>query len=420
MQTEFIYEKYLLNPVVSTDTRKIEKNSLFFALKGANFNGNEFAEQALNSGASYAVIDERKYQLDERFILVEDVLSSLQDLAKHHRKNLTIPIIGITGSNGKTTSKELIHAVLQTTYHTFATIGNFNNHIGVPLSLLSINNQHEMAIIEMGANHVNEIAFLSSLCNPDFGLITNIGKAHLEGFGSFENIIKGKCELYDHIKKNNGKLFVNPNNSILVEKSNDISRIFYITEDIKLNPSKEFLSISYQGTLLNTNLVGEYNFENVLSAITIGSYFKVSKENIIKAIASYIPENNRSQLIEKGTNKIILDAYNANPVSMEMAITNFNKIKSSFKIAIIGAMKEMGDYCLSEHQKLVELLEKSNIDKIYIVGSEFNACKINRSNYFNDTNQLKQQLNVDNIQQSHVLIKGSRGMKLETLLDVFS
>jgi UDP-N-acetylmuramoyl-tripeptide--D-alanyl-D-alanine ligase len=420
MQTEFIYEKYLLNPVVSTDTRKIEKNSLFFALKGANFNGNEFAEQALNSGASYAVIDERKYQLDERFILVEDVLSALQDLAKHHRKNLTIPIIGITGSNGKTTSKELIHAVLQTTYHTFATIGNFNNHIGVPLSLLSINNQHEMAIIEMGANHVNEIAFLSSLCNPDFGLITNIGKAHLEGFGSFENIIKGKCELYDHIKKNNGKLFVNPNNSILVEKSNDISRIFYITEDIKLNPSKEFLSISYQGTLLNTNLVGEYNFENVLSAITIGSYFKVSKENIIKAIASYIPENNRSQLIEKGTNKIILDAYNANPVSMEMAITNFNKIKSSFKIAIIGAMKEMGDYCLSEHQKLVELLEKSNIDKIYIVGSEFNACKINRSNYFNDTNQLKQQLNVDNIQQSHVLIKGSRGMKLETLLDVFS
>jgi len=423
-----IYKKY---PLVCTDTRKIQPDSIFCALKGSNFNGNEFAEDALKKGSKYAIIDEKKFYKDERFILVEDVLTFLQTLSQHHRKQLNIPVIAITGSNGKTTTKELIRMVLAKKFKTFATQGNLNNHIGVPLTLLSINDSCEIAVIEMGANHIGEIAFLSDIAQPNFGIITNIGKAHLEGFGSLEGVKKAKSELYDYIKKYKGNIFVNYDNKLLRDLSSKISRITYGTDEtcdcsgklISVNP---FVTLKYkwkteekktnESNEIKSYLLGMHNFENILAAICIGSYFGVEHENIKEAIENYLPSNSRSQLIEKGTNKIILDAYNANPSSMKLAIENFSKLKVENKVLILGGMAELGTESIEEHITLINLIQKYNWKFVTLVGGDF--LKINHPFLsFENNIEAKNWLQKQKFENSYLLVKGSRSIKLEIILD---
>ncbi|WP_026776879.1 UDP-N-acetylmuramoyl-tripeptide--D-alanyl-D-alanine ligase [Polaribacter sp. Hel_I_88] len=416
MNIPALYQIYTKHFLVDTDTRNIRKNTLFFALKGDNFNGNEFAEKAIELGASYAIVDDKTYQTQENIILVDDVLDTLQQLAKYHRKQLTIPVIGLTGSNGKTTTKELINVVLSKKHNCLATKGNLNNHIGVPLTLLSITPEHEIAIIEMGANHQKEIEFLAAICEPDFGYITNFGKAHLEGFGGIEGVIKGKSELYTFLEKNNKIAFINPSDAIQTEKTKNIKTIAINNDDIQLLEANPFVKISYKDSTIQSNLIGNYNFSNIAIAMTIGGYFKVSKTEIKEAIESYTPKNNRSQIIETNTNKIILDAYNANPSSMKVALENFAAIKHEKKTIILGDMFELGEDSKQEHQAIVNLANSFHFESCYFVGELFYQSKTD-AQQFKTFDDFERYLKKNPLENQYILIKGSRGMRLERILD---
>ncbi len=415
MKIENLYSLYCDSYLVDTDTRKIRKNTIFFALKGENFNGNLYAEEALNKGAKYAIVDKIEYQTNDNIIVVENVLKTLQELASYHRKQLNIPIIALTGSNGKTTTKELINVVLKQKFKTTATKGNLNNHIGVPLTLLSMTPDTEIGIVEMGANHHKEIEFLSKIAAPDYGYITNFGKAHLEGFGSIEGVIEAKSELYEFLIRNNGNIFVNPKDEIQVSKTRNSNKILF-SEGINFLTADPFVCLNYDEFKIQSNLIGSYNFNNIAIAITIGEYFKVLKRDIKSAIESYIPENNRSQIVVKGSNQIILDAYNANPTSMEAALKNFKQIKTeNNKIVILGDMFELGNTSELEHQNIANYVNELLFDKVILVGNNF--CKVNFEGVkFKDFDELKEYIKKINIERSTILIKGSRGMALERLL----
>ncbi|TVZ55482.1 UDP-N-acetylmuramoyl-tripeptide--D-alanyl-D-alanine ligase [Lutibacter sp. Hel_I_33_5] len=416
MKIETLYKLYSQHYLVDTDTRKIRENTFFFALKGDNFNGNKFAEEALKKGASYSIVDEKEYKTSENIILVDNVLEVLQQLANFHRKSLNIPIIGLTGSNGKTTTKELINSVLSKKHQTTATLGNLNNHIGVPLTLLSMTPNTEIGIVEMGANHLKEIELLSSICEPDYGYITNFGKAHLEGFGSIEGVIKGKSELYDFLINNNKTAFINPNDKIQVEKSKKLKTIPF-ENSITYKDVNPFVKLSYKNDKIQTSLIGTYNFNNIAAAITIGEYFKVKDIDIISAIENYQPNNNRSQVIQKKSNKIILDAYNANPTSMKAALESFNNQKDKNKTVILGDMFELGMESKEEHQEIANLCNELNFNTVFLVGDNFYQTKTT-SLKFEKFNDLNEYLKSKSFKNSSILIKGSRGMRLEKLLDI--
>ncbi|MCE3259364.1 MAG: UDP-N-acetylmuramoyl-tripeptide--D-alanyl-D-alanine ligase [Bacteroidetes bacterium] len=434
ISVEELYSLYLkADGAVCTDTRKLTKGSLFFALKGANFNGNEFAQKALDAGCSVAILDEAKYMSGEGTVLVPDVLKALQQLANHHRKQLSIPFLAITGSNGKTTNKELIHAVLSRKYRTLATEGNLNNHIGVPLTLLKIKKDHEFAIIEMGANHQNEIDELCHIADPDYGLITNIGKAHLEGFGGIEGVKKGKSELYRYIKQKQGKVFINGDDETLNELARENDKITYgckklydvIGKDVSTN---EMVSLKYTTRygekdwnkipFIHTQIVGSYNFINCLAAACVGNYFKVDDDQVKEALENYLPNMNRSQLVKTDKNTLLLDAYNANPNSMRAAIENFSNYNSEKKLLLLGDMFELGEYSSEEHAKIVELLKEKQLKDVVLVGEEFFKLNDNFYKKFKTTLECKEYLQQQSVSNTTVLIKGSRGMKMESLQEV--
>lgn len=428
MNIEQLYGIYLQYPSVQTDTRKIKKGDLFFALKGETFDGNTFAAKAIELGAAYVVIDNETYNTNERCILVNDVLHTLQQLAGYHRSQLNIPVIAITGSNGKTTTKELVTAVLQSTYITYATTGNLNNHIGVPLTLLGIKSDAQMAIVEMGANHIGEIASYCIFTKPNFGLINNVGKAHLEGFGSLEGVKKAKGELFNYIQEHSGTIFINTDLDYLVTMAQGINQqVSYGTANAQIigkalhqSPKLAVALLSnMMETVIHTQLVGDYNLPNVLAAVAIGHYFKIPVEQIKTAIETYLPSNSRSQWLDKGSNQIILDAYNANPTSMKLALENFSKISNGNKYVLLGAMKEMGAESVTEHQALVDLAVALQLKNVFLVGDEFEGVKHNYKQ-FTTSEDLKNYLLRNPITNAVVLIKGSRGSKMETALDAFS
>lgn len=418
-----IYEEYLNSSQVCTDTRTIVPNCMYFALRGSNFNGNNFVKKALELGSRIAIIDEASAQIPGKTILVDDCLTTLQSLAQHHRNSLSIPIIGLTGSNGKTTTKELISAILSTKFNVFATNGNLNNHIGVPLSLLSINKHHEIAIIEMGANHLNEIEFLSQMAQPNYGLITNIGKAHLDGFGGIEGVIKGKKELYDYIETTDGAVFINQDDPNLSEiKPLNCTKHYYggnaqITGEILSTTELLNVSVAINGikSQIQTKLVGSYNLTNILAAVCIGSYFKVNLDNIKAGLENYTPDNHRSQFIETKNNQVILDTYNANPSSVEAALHNFSQRQETNKLVILGDMLELGLESESEHEQIVQQLIKYHLDAI-LVGNEFGKLQQNRFTCFQNTQAALKHLQENNITNTVILIKGSRGIQLELVL----
>jgi UDP-N-acetylmuramoyl-tripeptide--D-alanyl-D-alanine ligase len=424
MEIKTIYSKFLECSSVSTDTRKIDKNSLFIALKGENFDANTFTKEALEKGAKYVIIDNKDFYINERTIIVDNSLKALQELANFHRKKLQLPIISLTGSNGKTTTKELINVVLSKKFKTIATIGNLNNHIGVPLTLLRLSKETEIGIIEMGANHQKEIKFLCTIAEPDFGYITNFGKAHLEGFGGVEGVIKGKSEMYTYLEENNGIVFVNLDDTIQNDKTKLLNRYTFSQENKSANVfissvvTNPMVTIGYNDCEIQSNLIGIYNANNINAAITIGKYFKVDDEAIKKAIENYIPENNRSQLIHKNGNEIILDAYNANPSSMHAALVNFFQLDKNSKIAILGDMFELGNESFEEHQKIVDLAANHPEIKIYFVGKHFFQVKKNINNifFFEDYESFSNAFK--SVSNSLFLIKGSRGMALERTLDL--
>ncbi len=428
MEIKQLYQLFIENSKITTDSRNAEKGSIFFALKGDHFDGNQYAETAIKNGCSLAIVDNPNYAMDNRFILVDDVLESLQRLANYHRKQLDIPIIAVTGTNGKTTTKELIANVLDSKYKIHYTRGNLNNHIGVPLTLLSMNTDIELGVVEMGANHMNEIKELCSITEPDYGIITNIGKAHLEGFGSFENIIKTKSELYDYIKQSNGRVFCNENNNILknIVKEKELDVEFYGGKMSMISgeviDSGMFLSlwikIKEEEFRLNTKLIGTYNFENVIAAAAIGNYFKVPASQIIKAIESYTPKNNRSQFLETKRNKLFLDAYNANPTSVEASIHNFNSLKLKNACVVLGDMLELGNDSEIEHNKIIHLLKSCAFKQVILVGDIY--CSINdhtEFSCFKSSEELIRWIEKNNINDSNVLIKGSRGIQLEKIVE---
>jgi UDP-N-acetylmuramoyl-tripeptide--D-alanyl-D-alanine ligase len=424
-----LYQLYLVNQSISTDTRNISKDCLFFALKGEHFNANTFAAQALENGAAYVVIDEEAYNTDERCILVDDVLTCLQELAKHHRKHLKIPVIGMTGSNGKTTTKELVKAVLAEKYAVFATYGNLNNHIGVPLSILSITAATQIAVIEMGANHQQEIAFLCTIAQPTHGLITNVGMAHLDGFGGFEGVKKGKAELYTYIKATGGTAFIYRNNPYLMEMSASANLrkvIYYGThqedhvcgELLKADPYVSFNWSSGQYTYATqVNLTGAYNFENSLAAVCIGAYFDVSPLRINKGLSDYYPSNNRSQLTKTDHNTLICDFYNANPSSMSAAINNLGSLAAAKKTAILGDMFELGDEASPQHELIIQKAAIAGIDQLIFIGSNFYAYKDRYAGmFFNTPAEAAGFLSDEPLHNHLILLKGSRGMALEQLM----
>jgi UDP-N-acetylmuramoyl-tripeptide--D-alanyl-D-alanine ligase len=427
MDISELYKIYKQHPEVSTDTRNAPKGSIFFALKGANFNGNEYAEKAIDSGCSYAVVDEAEYATRPNIILVDNALETLQELARHHRKQFKTPVIGITGTNGKTTTKELITSVLSQEYNVLSTQGNLNNHIGVPLTILRIKKEHEIAIIEMGASHVEEIKFLSEIACPNYGLITNIGHAHIEGFGSYENVIKAKGELYEYIRSTrDGKIFIDFDNSLLREMAEGITSIYYgFEEDLfvsgKVISIRPYLEFEWKfGTTRNkvkTKLIGEYNLPNILAAITVGKYLGVKASLICKAIESYEPTNNRSQLKETNKNMLIIDAYNANPTSMHAALENFDHMDVSHKVLILGDMKELGADTDLEHQKVADYVSHHNFDKVLFVGDNFSRIDTDFPR-FKDMDSLKDYLISNPIEDSYILLKGSRGIQLERCIDM--
>lgn len=435
MNTEELYQFYLKHPVICTDTRKITGSCLFFALKGENFDANEFASKAIEAGASYAIIDDERYAISDRYMLVPDVLTALQDLSAYHRKQLKIPVIGITGSNGKTTTKELIKAVLSQHCRTYATEGNLNNHIGVPLTLLSIGEDCDIAIIEMGANHQKEIEFLCSLAQPGYGLITNVGKAHLEGFGGIEGVKIGKGELYEFLARTNGTAFINADNPTLVDMSRDreVKKVVdygrgatnYISGGLKeVSPylTVEWQLKSQEDESIHTaesNLPGIYNFENILVAICIGSYFKLSPEQINQGIKDYVPQNNRSQILKTESNIIICDYYNANPSSMMVALDNIEAVTAEQKVMILGDMFELGADAGMEHRFVIDKAMATNAGRRIFIGEEFYRTKGSAdAEFYKNTIDASAALKASPIKDSTVLLKGSRGMKLETLVSL--
>jgi UDP-N-acetylmuramoyl-tripeptide--D-alanyl-D-alanine ligase len=413
-----LYQLYSQTYLVDTDTRKIRKGSMFFALKGDNFNGNEFAEEALKSGANYVVIDEEKYKTNPNAILVENVLETLQKMANFHRNLLKIPIISLTGSNGKTTTKELINAVLSKKYITAATVGNLNNHIGVPLTLLSMTPKTEIGIVEMGANHPKEIEILCSIAEPNYGLITNFGKAHLEGFGDFEGVIKAKSELYDFLRLNNGTVFINTDDELQVKQSAGVNAIEFNNNVIKFMEANPFVKVEFKNTIIESLLIGKYNYRNIAVAVAVGNYFDISEIDIKTAIENYSPVNNRSQLIQKGTNKIILDAYNANPSSMQAALENFAQLKDENKVVFLGDMFELGKNSKAEHEKIANLVASYNFSKVFLIGKAFSTTNVKNAFVSESYESFKNSTNYSNINNATILIKGSRGMALERLLDL--
>lgn len=428
MDIKYIHSLFLKCSSVSIDTRNIQANSLFVAIKGDRFDANVFAQQALEKGASYVIIDDQSYFIDHRTILVKDSLKALQELAKFHRDYLKIPIIGLTGSNGKTTTKELINVVLSKKMNTKATVGNLNNHIGVPLTLLSFTSETEIGIVEMGANHQKEIEFLCEIAKPDFGYITNFGKAHLEGFGGVAGVIQGKSEMYKYLSEWDKLVFINLEDSIQVEKSDGLRVFTFGVEkrnadvnitSVKANP---FVEIFFSDLVIKSHLIGLYNANNINAALTIGKYFGISDKEIKEAIESYIPENNRSQLLTKGTNKIILDAYNANPSSMVVAIENFIQLENSNKVMILGDMFELGQESSKEHRAIINMLLNEDEVKCYFVGSAFYENKIEEQHffYFESFEDFSNSISEHTFANNSILIKGSRGMALERTLDFIS
>lgn len=425
MEIEAIYTCFKDCSSVCTDTRKIEPNSMFFALKGDNFNGNKFAQEALEKGAKYCIVDEETYASDA-CILVDNVLHTLQQLANYHRDQMLIPVIALTGSNGKTTTKELINAVLSKKFNTIATQGNLNNHIGVPLTLLRMTEKTDIAIIEMGANHAKEIEFLCNISKPDYGLITNFGKAHLEGFGSVEGIIKAKSELYEYIKAHQKTIFVNENDEIQVKRTLQYDNVYNfglmtsVDAAVEIVSSQPYVVLKYNDLTIKSQLTGMYNFNNIAAAIGVGSFFKVDPQDIVAAIESYNPTNYRSQIIEKGNNTIIMDAYNANPTSMMAALENFKQLEPEQKVLFLGDMFELGTSAETEHQYIVDYLSSNAIGKSFLIGKNFFKTNSNGSDItkFETFEELKSQLENHPINNSLMLIKGSRGMALERILDI--
>jgi UDP-N-acetylmuramoyl-tripeptide--D-alanyl-D-alanine ligase len=432
-----IYQLFLEFPKITTDSRNVVKNSIFFALKGANFNGNQYAANAIEEGCCYAIIDENKYKTDSRFILVDDVLTTLQDLGIIHRININKTIIiAITGTNGKTTTKELLKSVLSKKFIVISTQGNLNNHIGVPLTILSMNYETEVGIVEMGANHIGEIKLLCKIAQPDYGIITNIGKAHLEGFGSYQGIIKAKSELYEFLSEKNKIAFINSDNELLTSIINfDLRRITYGNsaksdyrgQAIEADP---FLKIQYESKTtvenktvvdhidIETKLVGKYNFENVMASISTGKYFGVSDMDIKQAIETYVPSNNRSQLLQTEHNTLLLDFYNANPSSMELAIINFAELKVINKTLILGDMFELGSDSEKEHLKIIRILQKLDFLNVMLIGKYFHLVSVN-TNYlrFQNTDDFINRLISEKLTSRYILIKGSRGMYLERIIN---
>lgn len=425
MKIDDIYQKFKSCTSVSTDTRKLQQDCMYFALKGDNFDGNKFVDKAFKAGAKFCVVDDVEALINNNCLYVEDVLTTLQDLATHHRNDINIPIISLTGSNGKTTTKELINAVLKTTYNVKATIGNLNNHIGVPLTLLSFSEDLDFGIVEMGANHQKEIEFLCGIAQPDFGLITNFGKAHLEGFGGVEGVVKGKSELFTYLKGNQKTAFINSDDQKQMEQIGDYTKIFTFGNSINndcvssFENANPYVTFSYDGIQIESELIGDYNYGNIAVAVAIGKYFEVSSQNIKKAIENYQPNNNRSEIIEKGTTKIILDAYNANPTSMLAALKNFKQLHAEKKYLFLGDMFELGAEAEKEHQDIVSYIESNFSDHIFLIGKNFFKTHtkdfINKFSTFEDLEPILKVLELNN---ATVLIKGSRGMALERILEL--
>lgn len=424
MSVEQLYIIYKQFPSIQTDTRKLKEGDIFFALKGENFNGNTFAQKAIETGAAYAVIDEEQYTVFGKTILVDNVLTALQQLAKHHREQFTIPFIAITGSNGKTTTKELIHAVLFSSFKTYTTEGNLNNHIGIPLTILKIKDDAEIAVIEMGANHQKEIASYCEYTMPTHGLITNCGKAHLEGFGGVQGVRKGKGELFDYLRSHNGTAFVMWDYDYLREMCMGVSTIIsYGTKDAAIEgqavKSEPFLEVSIsKGAdtgILQTQLVGDYNLPNVLATVAVGKHFGVADKKIKPAIENYTPSNSRSQLVEKNSNKIILDAYNANPSSMKLAIENFSKLHAVNKVLILGGMAELGEESIDEHKAIVEAIKQYDWENVVLVGGDF--LKIDHPYLrFQNATEAKEWLRQQHFEDTYLLVKGSRSMQMEKVI----
>ena len=422
MNTEQFYSIFLESKSIKIDNRKIESGDIFFAFSGENFNAATMANQAIEQGAIAAIVEQKEYEnIEKNIFYVPSTLQFLQDLAQFHRSQLNIPIIGLTGSNGKTTTKELIHAVLSKKYNVQYTLGNLNNHIGVPLTLLSIKPEHEMAVIEMGANHQKEIELLCTIAQPNIGYITNFGKAHLEGFGGFEGVIKGKSELYDYLKQNHQKILVNQNDPIQIEKVNKYFNTItfgttssnYYFEPISKDHT---VGLKYQNQSVQSQLTGNYNFTNLCAAASLGLHFGISFDEISKAIADYTPTNMRSQIVKKGEQTLVLDTYNANPSSMAESLKNFNTFEGS-KTIIIGDMLELGTESKHEHLQIYQLTKDLNFDKIITVGPKFKECN-SHDLAFNNTDELKEFLLQQPITSTNILLKGSRGIALEKVLDV--
>jgi UDP-N-acetylmuramoyl-tripeptide--D-alanyl-D-alanine ligase len=450
MKTEQLYKLFLQHPLISTDTRKISAGSLFFALKGDKFDANTFAEQAIKAGAAYSIIDNPAYQLNKKYIVVDDVLTALQDLARYHRRQLDIPVIGITGTNGKTTTKELIYSVLSQHYKTLATLGNLNNHIGVPLTILTIDNSHEMAVIEMGANHQKEIEFLCSIAQPTHGLITNVGKAHLEGFGGVEGVKKGKGELYDYLKKSEspnaggGVVFINSDSAVLMEmlQARNLKSAIFYGKDYdsnlvtgKLIDNSPFLTLQWTNNetgnshQVKTQLTGAYNLDNILAAICIGVYFELPDKEVNAGVEGYQPKNNRSQIVQTETNTLICDYYNANPSSMFVAIENMGKISAKRKVLILGDMFEMGEEAAIEHEAVINKAMETPVDERIFIGKDFFEAGTSMDHvpwtmdknpiFYKTAEDAIAGLKANPIKNSTILIKGSRGMALERLVELF-
>ena len=421
-----LYDLFIHNPQITTDSRNCPKGSIFFALKGDKFDGNQYAGKALASGCVYAVIDNPDYYIGERTILVDNVLKTLQQLAHHHRKVLGLPIIGITGTNGKTTTKELLAAVLSTKFNLLYTEGNFNNHIGVPLTLLRLTHDHEMAVIEMGASHPGDIKELVDIVHPNYGIITNVGRAHLEGFGSFEGVIRTKGELYDYIRRSKGKIFIKKENEYLQSIAKGIEQITYGNRDdafasgqvVSCDPFLVF-NWKQQGKLhtVETHIIGSYNLDNVLAAVAVGRFFKIPAERISRAIAAYEPTNNRSQFKKTDNNELIIDAYNANPSSMKVALDNFITMPVQPKAIILGDMRELGPTSDELHAEVVAQIKKGQFDKVFLCGEHFS--KVGKEfSPFATTEAMVEELRKQPLKGYHILIKGSHSMGLEKLADI--